>query len=267
MVVREGIRTMARKQEHRYVLSRKHRSEAAKDDYFQYQEDAWVEYDLDDDWTVALRLTTTEDGMTIVSELRVFPRPRGDDSDLRPKSEKPSLGKRRSKPTREPGQWEADTEGWGVRAGVRRGLTRGVTSSLLREIRLDAAVATADDFQVEMRQRKGKHGGSGGAGWARDMALLGFKSALSDPPKRERRDGLTDLQFARLAKRYVTLVQKKSRSPILDLARSRKEDPTRIRDLIRKARQYGFLTKTKQGAKGGTLTTKSFELLKERSRK
>ena len=122
-------------------------------------------------------------------------------------------------------------------------------------------------FQVEMRHRKGKHGGSGGAGWARDMALLGFKSALSDPPKRERRDGLTDLQFARLAKRYVTLVQKKSRSPILDLARSRKEYPTRIRDLIRKARQYGFLTKTKQGAKGGTLTTKSFELLKERSRK
>lgn len=253
---------MAQKQEQRYQLLTTRRPEADKDDPFQWQEDAWVEYDLDDDWTVALRLTTTE-GTTIVSELRVFPR--GDDSDWRPKSEKPSLGKRRSKPTRQLGQWKADTHGWGVQAGQIVDLKRGVTSSLLREIRLDAAVADADEFQAEMRQRQGEHGRSGGAGWARDMARLGFRSALQ-PSKRDRREGLTDRQFAQLAKRYVTRVQKKSRRPILDLARSRKEDPTRIRDLIRKARQYGFLTKTKQGAKGGALTTKSLKLL-ERSKK
>lgn len=257
---------MARKQEQRYQLLKTLRPEVDKDDPFKWQEDAWVEYDLDDDWTVALRLTTS-DGTTIVSELRVFPR--GNDSDWRPKPEKPTLEKRRSKPTRKLGEWKADTHGWGVRAGLMQELKRGVTSSLLRDIRLDASVAAADEFQAEMRQRKGKHGESGGASWARDMAGLGFKSALPEPPKRERRGGLTDLQFAQLAKRYLTRVKKGSRSPILDLARSRKEDPSRIRDLIRKSRlpRYGFLTITKQGAKGGTLTAKSIELLKQRSRK
>ena len=212
------------------------RPEAAKNDPFQCKYDAWVEYDLDDHWTVALRLTTTKDGMTIVSELRVFPRPSAE-------------------PTRKLGQWKADTEGWGVWAGEMLGLTGGVTSSLLREIRLDAAVATADDFQVALRQRQKNHEHNGGA------------AALSEISRRKRRTGLTDLQFARLAKYYVARIKKGSRCPVRDLAESRNEDIERARDLIHKARMYGFLAKTVQGAKGGALTTKSIELLTAKSMK
>lgn len=208
------------------------RPEAAKNDPFRCKDDAWVEYDLDDHWTVALRLTTTKDGMTIVSELRCFPRPSAE-------------------PTRKRklGQWKADTEGWGMWAGEMLGLTGGITTSLLREIRLDAAVATADDFQVALRQRQKNHEHNGGA------------AALPETSRRERRTGLTDLQFARLAKHYVARIKKGSRRPILDLAQSRNEGPTRTRNLITQTRHNGFLTKTVQGAKGGALTTKSIELL------
>jgi hypothetical protein len=247
---------MARKHEPRYQLNQKPRKPTS-DNPSLHQEDAWVEHDLDDDWTVALRLSTTA-GTTIVSELRVFPR--GDDSDWRPKPEKPSLGKRRSKPTRQLGQWKADTHGWGVKAGWMQELKRGVTSSLLRQIKLDALVTATDEFQEDMREK------NDGSGWARDMARWGFDSALPETARRERRKGLTDLQFARLAKQYVTRVQKGSRRPILDLAQSRNEGPTRTRNLIHQTRQHGFLTRTLQGAKGGALTAKALELL-ERSKK
>jgi hypothetical protein len=233
---------MARKHEPRYQLERWLRSEAKKGDPFEVQVDAWVEHDLDDDWTVALRLSTTA-GTTIVSELRVFPRQ--------------EYSKRKL------GQWKADTHGWGVKAGWMQELKRGVTSSLLRQIKLDALVTATDDFQEYMRKRDGGREGS----WSSDMARWGFQSAYPEAPRRERRKGLTDLQFARLAKQYVARIKKGSRSPILDLAQSRNEGPTRTRNLINQARQHGFLTRTLQGAKGGALTTKSLELLKERSRK
>jgi len=218
------------------MVTREPRPEAAKNDPFQCKDDAWVECDLDDDWTVALRLTTTKNGMTIVSELRVFPRPGAE-------------------PTRKLGQWKADTEGWGMWAGEILGLTGGVTTSLLREIRLDAAVATADDFHVALRQRQKNHEHNGGA------------AALPETSRRKRRTGLTDLQFARLAKHYVARIKKGSRSPILDLAQSRNEGPTRTRNLITQTRHNGFLTRTVQGAKGGALTTKSIELLTAKSMK
>jgi len=218
------------------MVTREPRPEAAKNDPFQCKDDAWVECDLDDDWTVALRLTTTKNGMTIVSELRCFPRPGAE-------------------PTRKLGQWKADTEGWGMWAGEMLGLTGGVTTSLLREIRLDAAVATADDFHVARRQRQKNHEHNG---WA---------AALPETSRRKRRTGLTDLQFARLAKHYVARIKKGSRSPILDLAQSRNEGPTRTRNLITQTRHNGFLTRTVQGAKGGALTTKSIELLTAKSMK
>ena len=225
------------------MATREPRPDAAKNDPFRCKDDAWVEYDLND-WTVALRLTTTKDGMTIVSELRCFPRPRAE-------------------PTRKLGQWKADTEGWGVWAGEMLGLTGGITSSLLRKIRLDAAVATADDFQVAMRQRQTKHEHNGGAS---DTDRWGVDAALPETSRRERRTGLTDLQFARLAKYYVERIKKGSPRPVRDLAESRNEDIERARDLIHKARIYGFLAKTVQGVKGGALTTKSIELLTAKSR-
>ena len=221
------------------------RPEAAKGDHFQCKDDAWVECDLDDDWTVALRLTTTKDGMTIVSELRCFPRPGAE-------------------PTRKLGQWKADTEGWGMWAGEILGLTGGVTTSLLREIRLDAAVATADDFHVALRQRQKNHEHNGGAS---DTDCWGVDAALQETSRRKRTTGLTDLQFARLAKYYVARIKKGSRRPVRDLAESRNEDIERARDLIHKARMYGFLAKTVQGVKGGGLTAKSIELLTAKSMK
>ena len=239
---------MAKKYEPRYSQVKKTRS-LTKD--LGVQEDAWVEQDLDENWRIALRLSTTE-GTTIVSELRVIPA-----QDYR---------------GRKFGEWKADTDahgryGYGVFAGMNFDLNEGVTGRLLRRIKVGAYLEKTDEFQADMRKRQGKHGESGGAGWARDMTSYGFQSAYPEAPRRERRKGLTDLQFARLAKQYVTRVQKGSFSPVKEIAKTRKEDIKRTRDLLHKARRYGFLTKVKQGSKGGELTTKSFELLKERSRK
>lgn len=236
---------MANKHEPRYQLNQKRRKPTS-DNPSPHQEDAWVEQDLDENWRVALRLSTTE-GTTIVSELRVIPA-----QDYR---------------GRKFGEWKADTSGHGVFAGMNFDLNEGVTGRLLRRIKVGEYLKKTDEFQADMRKRQGKHGESGGAGWARDMARYGFQSAYPEAPRRERRKGLTDLQFARLAKQYVTRVQKGSLSPVKDIAKTRKEDIKRTRDLLHKTRRYGFLTKVKQGSKGGELTTKSFELLKERSRK
>jgi len=236
---------MAKKYEPRYSEVQKTRS-LTKD--LGVQVDSWVEQDLDNNWRVALRLSTTE-GTTIVSELRVIPA--------------------QDYPGRKSGGWKADTDahgryGYGVFAGRKCDLNEGVTGRLLRRIKVGEYLKKTDEFQADMRKRDA---GRQGAWWASDMThYYGFQSAYLEAPRRERRTGLTDLQFARLAKQYVTRVQKGSLSPVKDIAKTRKEDIKRTRDLLHKTRRYGFLTKVKQGSKGGELTTKSFELLKERSR-
>jgi hypothetical protein len=88
-----------------------------------------------------------------------------------------------------------------------------------------------------------------------------------------RRETWTDLELTRLAKRYVELVRKRVRNPIVMLAdewRTPKGETvsvTAVRDAIREARTRGLLTFPKApGVPGGELTPAAKKLLRKAKR-
>lgn len=76
--------------------------------------------------------------------------------------------------------------------------------------------------------------------------------------------GASDLEYARLAARYVQLVDEGSTSPNEDLAEELGDgwDAALVRDWLHRARhRRGLLTPTRRGQAGGRLTDKARELL------
>jgi hypothetical protein len=68
-------------------------------------------------------------------------------------------------------------------------------------------------------------------------------------------------QIVRVAAAYAQLVQSGCRAPNRELARELRYSVTRIRDLVKLAREKGYLTPTKPGRMGGTITPEAFAVL------
>jgi hypothetical protein len=83
-------------------------------------------------------------------------------------------------------------------------------------------------------------------------------------PRRRREAGRDDRFYALLARDYLASIVAGSRTPIKDLAAARKQPPSRVRDMVREARERGLLTMSNAGKLGGQLTPAAEALLSPR---
>lgn len=81
-------------------------------------------------------------------------------------------------------------------------------------------------------------------------------------PRPRRRVGRDDRFFAELAAAYIAHARR-SRSPVKDLAKLRRETPARIRDQLHEARVRGLLSEGDRGRPGGMLLPYGLALLKK----
>jgi hypothetical protein len=119
----------------------------------------------------------------------------------------------------------------------------GLTLEVVRSIKLDDLRKRATD-----RLR------------TRDVAgYLGIDPTKVQEPKRRGRKGRTDLDYARLARRYVALLD--HAAPVKILSKQMKLNESTVRVLIYEARQHGLLTPGAPGRAGGKLTDKAQRIL------
>lgn len=90
---------------------------------------------------------------------------------------------------------------------------------------------------------------------------------MADRPRPRRKTGRDDKFFAQVAHDYLALNGAGSRRPIQDLATARKLAPSRVRDMVHEARERGLLEKSKSGVRGGRLTPRGDQLLRNREQR
>jgi len=166
---------------------------------------------------------------------------------------------------------QADFDGWRVRAifveqagspvlrelhitpRPRRATPQdGVTSRWLRSLTLtpllDSARALADRVTQAPEDQ--------------DLRRA-FQTLLErDLHRRTGRPGRPAADYARMAIRYEQLLKAGSRKPVADLAGELHLSRPRTRDLIKRARELGFLTRAQRGRAGGRATALAWETLK-----
>jgi hypothetical protein len=217
----------------------------------------WVEEALEDRWVAAYRIAP-QDGRPVITEVRVFPRPRWFEPTPVPDPEEVY---------RYPGQPDPA-------ASIPPG---GLPSSLLRKVRLgpvygflanrvsaQAWAVRAADF-ARLGFEAPAEGEARTKMWADHLLDLGFEDFVYRPGRR----GREDLWFAQLAAAYVRFLEKGSRAPVRDLTAWLREDTGEklseesVRQLVHEARKgRGMLTDAPSGRAGGALTPKARELLK-----
>src|SRR4051794_25613385 len=121
----------------------------------------------------------------------------------------------------------------------------GVTARFLRKVKVG-------QFASGLRQAFTEHFGKPVA--AHVFEQLGWPPRTRRRPRRSR---APDRYYADLAFAYVQLRAQGNRSPIQTLARRHRVPPKLMRSHIHLARANGFLSDTKRGAAGGTLTQKA----------
>ena len=194
-------------------------------------QDGWVEVPLGDDWITAYRLIL-QDGEPVVGEVRVFPK---DNVRGRP-----------------PGLWSAEIIGF--KATAPRG---GLPAEVLRQVQLGAYRRHGQDFLDWLHETKPSRPitaaptGVGGPG-----AAKGAKP----------RPGKPDEFYADIAKDYVDLWTTGTPHPISQIAIRRSTSKSKVRDMVREARQRGLLTPGQRGRIGGQLTARALELLRHSGR-
>jgi hypothetical protein len=189
----------------------------------------WLETDLSGGWRVAYRLAA-EAGHPVVSEVRVYPAER-----------------------RAPAGWWSGEELGMEATTVPPG---GLTATLLREVRLGAHLLEGKAALEWAKTKTRPRGGDVSliTAWLR---RLGLKSL--HPPERKPgpgRLGRPRHEVARIAREYARAVSRNSRHPIQDVqAVHRHLSLDQLRDVVRRARQLGYLTaSTGRGRMGGVLT-------------
>jgi hypothetical protein len=204
-------------------------------------DEAWVTLPIGE-WIVACRLVM-QGNQPVIGEVRVFPKDPGAwgeggitlDSQFDMKV---------------PLRWNAEL--LGLRAhNVPAG---GITRTFLRDIPLGAAKKEIGKYVNLARQNP----------QLRAFFEL-FAQAMGpafEPPRTRR--GKPDLYYARLAQEYVDRVNNGSRHPVKDLATRHHKDVSRMRDMIREARERGLLGKVKNAVPGGQLTPYAIESLQGR---
>lgn len=197
-------------------------------------EEAWLEVPLPGgEWVAAYRLMP-EEGRHVVGELRVFPNEPG----------RPRLGR-----------WSA--ERLGIHAPIPRG---GLGARLLRNVKV------SDDLSYFVRHK------AAGPGFAARLVKQGFTDLDVGHQGHQPggRRGHSNLFYARIAARYVALLERGEAKPVHALQRELEEEENNplsqatVRDLIRRARARGLLTTTTRGRPGGQLTQKAVALLQQR---
>ena len=189
-------------------------------------DEAWVEVPLGDAWVAAYFLVLQQ-GRPVIAEVRIFPA----------EPQRPGAG-----------QWSGHF--LGVDASVPAG---GVRSRLLR-LPLRTHQVWTDRFLASLRKRQGPDR-------FRDQRWLGDHEFVPTPRTRRStrrargRPSLPNRAYAVVARAYDAAIQRKSRSPVKDVAAALNESSLgRVRSLIFKARAKGYLTQTIQGRSEGRLT-------------
>jgi hypothetical protein len=98
------------------------------------------------------------------------------------------------------------------------------------------------------------------------------RAAIDDLTRRPGRAGRPDSAYLPIAERYVQLLDEGNTKPIKTLAEELNFKPEQVRDLVRRCRDRGLLTKIPKpetsrrgaGVAGGELTDKAKRLIKER---
>lgn len=187
-------------------------------------------------WVFALRIDW-RDGQFIADELRVFPS----------------------------GGWEVGSPRW--TGGVELAPGIGLTARMLRGFRFGAVYAEA-----RRQLMPPKSGSEDDVIEWHDLILREGSDheevADSPPPQRRGRPPLKDEELAMAAYLYDQAIREGARDPVSRVA-SRLDDPNpdRIRQVIYKCRNRGFLTAAPApGRPGGELTEKSRQVLQELKR-
>src|SRR5262249_12933490 len=143
---------------------------------------------------------------------------------------------------REPGQWSGKFRG--VHSKVPAG---GITAKLIRKVHIGVAEAGIHKLQESIRDTGAENSNQP------------FKPAAAIRTTRGRKSK-ADVFYVKLARAYVERC-KVSRTPVADLARSRKVSQAKIRDALRSCRERAFLTYMGRGRKGGELTPEAMAVL------
>jgi hypothetical protein len=192
-------------------------------------ENYWLERPLGDDWIAAYRYTIQE-GRPVVSELRVFPSPVGDEG---------RFGG--------PGHWKAEL--LGVLAPAPAG---GLTARHVHNyLRMGRHAKLTRDILARLR-REAPQLFAPGQDMAPFTAASGARAPVTASGRGRKGHGVAF--FARIAKEYVDVIQRGDRRPATTIASRRGLSPARVRDLIHRARQRGLLTPAHHGRRGGLLT-------------
>jgi hypothetical protein len=226
-------------------------------------EDAWFEgpHPVSPEWTVALRVRPSSQGVPVITELRLFP------------SE--------TWPDRPAGTWsgeyrgiEAECPAGGVTARLVHSLKVGLLYRQERDLlaRLRRAERSPDDHAAHTALVQRMLPGAEIP--APDSAERFFDEAIgkrvgvpsSSPSGRKRGPkGRPERFYLELAEQYANLWANGSRRPTADLARLRRCSLATMRDQIHTARERKLLT-GQWGRPGGRLTPHATDLLRSKPR-
>jgi len=199
-------------------------------------EPAWLEHDLNSSWTVAYRLGA-QHGRPVIAEIRVLPW--------------------------DPGGPGAET------STVRQVPVGGISARMLRRIRTEEALDVLRQFEGAITKLLESSSPSDvGPAAASAIRLRSQGMETLDGGKPRGRPPLSDVYLARLAQRYVQLLDEGERRPIpavrhwLTLQGEPSSEST-VRDQLNKAVTRGILDRPScsQGRATGVLTTKAVTLL------
>jgi hypothetical protein len=194
--------------------------------------ETWIEVPVGA-WIVAYRLVNDQ-GVPVVGEVRMFPAEPG----------RPG-----------PGQWSGEL--LGPEARVPRG---GITARVLRRVRVRAYLTRMSEVVRQLRVEAPAWAPR--YGWA---VIDPTAPGAARPGARRGPKGRPDSFYAEVAREYVKAVERGSYRPVADLARRRRASPTKVRDMIRRARARGLLTLEGPGKRGGLLTERAETLLRATS--
>lgn len=211
----------------------------------------WFTLRFTEGWAAAYRLELT-DGQPVIAEARVYP-----------------TGCRRL-------PWDER-----VRAAAPRG---GLSARVLRALRPGEHLAAArkqlhrmansgrplDERAEHHAPAPGRPGFTrypiGADDWDRDMLEVGGITANAlDEPRGRGRPGRPEVEYAKIARDYVELLEQGSRRPTADLAAERAYSAAHMRDAVHRARALGLLSPPPaRGQAGGALTDRALLLLADR---
>jgi len=137
----------------------------------------------------------------------------------------------------------------------------GITARLIKATKIESAEQVigklANRFQ-RMREKNYAYTGN-------VQTVLSVNSPTEGPsvPRKRRRRGKSDASYAALARQYVQLRNGGERHPVTAIAKKRRIERSKIRDMIHEARKRGLLSFDQAGRSGGQLTQLAINLLNQ----